>query len=70
MLDYKELCENKSWRQIVELCEQQGLDVPQEIVRLIVFVRNEWGHDPLEEITKSKWYPKYKEGIEKYLLLI
>jgi hypothetical protein len=70
VLDYKQLCKTNTWSEIIKLCEEQRLDVSREVVRLIVFIRKEYGHEPLDYIRQCDWYSKYREGIEKYLLLM
>ncbi len=71
MLDPK-IYYTHTWDQIVELCEKQSLNTAGEIVQCMKWIRDREIYDPYPyDIVKTlDWYSKYKEDIEKYLLLM
>ncbi len=69
MLDPK-ICRTHTWDQIVELCEKQSLNTAGEIVQCMKWIRDHEIYDPYDFVKTLDWYSKYKEDIEKYLLLM
>ena len=69
MLDPK-IYYTHTWDEIVELCEKQSLNTAGEIAQCMKWIRDHRGWDAYDAVKTLDWYSKYKEDIEKYLLLM
>jgi hypothetical protein len=72
MLDLEELVMTYTWKQIINLYEKEQINVAAEIVKTIKYIIETRKFNPYDYLSPEEieMFFKYKEDIEKYLLLV